>query len=342
MKLTSLLGLLTLSGSLWLSNAATAGEKIFMATSYPDTNFHTQLVKQFVAKVNEKTQRELEIEVHSNSTLIRAPQIIRSVRMGQIKLGERIISSLSNQDPVFTIDSLPFLINSYDDAWRLYMASKPLLEKRLDEMGLKLLYTVPWPPQGIFAPGELQTLKELRGKRFRTYDQFTTKIAVAVGSDPVKIDAYELPQAFATGMVDVMFDSGGTVGDLDLYRYRPVWYNAKAWMPKNMVFINKDYWVELTPEKRQAFREAAAEIEAEGWNLSRSLSEKFAKNFSDNGVKVIDPANTPLGAELRSIGSQIINQWKAQVPAEYAQVLIDYQRSPLGFLTTKPSQEASQ
>lgn len=327
-----------LMASLWLTNVS-ASEKIFMATSYPDTNFHTQLVKQFVERIEDKTQGDLQVEIHSNSSLIRASQIIRSARIGQIKLGERIISSLSNQDPVFTIDSLPFLISSYDDAWRLYMASKPLLEKRLDQMGLKLLYTVPWPPQGIFAPGQMQSLSELRGKRFRTYDQFTTKIARAVGSDPVKIDAYELPQAFATGMVDVMFDSGGTVGDLDLYRYRPVWYNARAWMPKNMVFINKDYWLSLPAERQQAITEAAAETQAQGWALSRSLSEQFAKNFADNGVKVIDPAGTPLGEELRTVGRNIIEQWKAQVPAEYNQVLSDYQHSTLGFLQTIPGQE---
>ena len=58
------------------------------------------------------------------------------MRTGQAQIGERFMSALGKEDPLLEIDSQPFLATSYDDAMKLYKASKDEIVKLLDETGL--------------------------------------------------------------------------------------------------------------------------------------------------------------------------------------------------------------
>ena len=309
--------------SIVLSSSALATE-INMATSYPDSNFQTKLVKNFAERVNHNTNGNIKIKVHSNSGLISAGQIVRATRTGQVQLGERIGSSLSNQDPIFAIDSLPFLTSSYKDAWHLYQASKPLLTKRLDKMGLVLLYSVPWPPQGLYTPSKINSIADVSGVRLRTYDQFTNRLVKSMGALPTKINASELSQAFATSMIDGMVGSGGTAHDLDLYRYLPFWYDISAWTPKNLVFINKRYFNSLSEKDRLAISTAAADSEKEGWKVSQQQRDLFIKYFREGGTQVISSLPAVLEKELHDIGDNIITEWEKDNGSEYSQIITQY------------------
>src|SRR3546814_12812475 len=108
---------------------------------------------------------------------------------------------------------LPFLATSFDEAWKLYQASKPELEETLDAAGLKLLYTVAWPPQGLYAKKEINSTADMEGVKFRAYNAATEQLAQLMGAVPTKNEAAELTQAFPTGVADSVISSGSHGSD---------------------------------------------------------------------------------------------------------------------------------
>ncbi len=138
-----------------LIGSAQAQTKWDMPTPYADGNFHTKNARQFAEDVAKATAGKLQIQVHSNASLIKHPEIKRAVQTGQVPIGEVLISVLANESPLFAFDSIPFLADSYAKERNLWQAAQPYVEKRLDGQGVKLLYSVPWPPQGIYTKKEI-------------------------------------------------------------------------------------------------------------------------------------------------------------------------------------------
>ncbi len=88
--------------------------------------------------------------MHPGASLYKAPEIKRAVQGGQAQAGEILLVNFENEDPLYGIDGMPFLATSYAEAMKLYKASKKALDDKLAKQGMKLLFSVPWPPQGIY------------------------------------------------------------------------------------------------------------------------------------------------------------------------------------------------
>ena len=125
---------------------ASAQTKWDMPTPYAATNFHTENVMQFAADVEKATGGKLKIQVHPNASLFKANEIKRAVQGNQAQIGEILLSGYSNEDPLFGLDSVPFLATSYGDAEKLWKASKKGIEDKFARQGMMILYSVPRPP----------------------------------------------------------------------------------------------------------------------------------------------------------------------------------------------------
>jgi TRAP-type C4-dicarboxylate transport system substrate-binding protein len=221
------------------SAAAVAQTKWDMPTPYAPTNFHTENVNQFAADVDKATGGKLKITVHSNASLFKANEIKRAVQGGQAQIGEILLSGYSNEDPLFGLDSVPFLATSYAEARKLWQASKKATEERFAKQGMIVLYNVAWPPQGIYSSKPLASVADMKGLKMRTYNPYTSRIAELAGAQPVTIQAAELAQAFATGAVNANITSGATGFDTKAWEVVKNYYDTQAWLPKNVVFVNK-------------------------------------------------------------------------------------------------------
>ena len=248
---------------------------------------------------------------HPGGSLFKGGEIFRAVRTGQAPIGERLISALGNEDPLFEIDSLPFLATSFADARKLYDATKPELQKVLASKGLTLLYTVPWPPQGLYAKKEVNSTAEMKGVTFRAYNAATSRLAELMGAVPTKIEAAELSQAFATGAVESMISSGSTGYDRKLWEHATHWYNIQAWLPKNMVIVNNDAWAKLDEATQKVVLEKAAEAETRGWAKAEELANWYVEELAKNGMTV-GPAGDQLKADFAKIGETMTTEWLAK------------------------------
>jgi TRAP-type C4-dicarboxylate transport system substrate-binding protein len=296
-----------------------------MPTPYADGNFHTQNVRAFAAAIDQATGGKLKLTVHSNASLIRHPEIARAVRTGQVQAGEILVSIMANEDAMFGFESNPGVATSYADARKLYAAAKTFLEARLARQGMQLLYSVAWPPQGIYTKKPIEALADLKGTKFRTYNPSTARFAELFGAQPTTVQVPEIPQAFRTGLVDAMITSGATGVDTQAWDYLTHYYDTQAFLPQNVVFVNKAAFDALPADVRAAVTTAAAAAETRGWARSEELNEGYKKTMSEKGIKVLPPSDR-MRAEVREIGAKMAEEWATRAGADGAAVLAAYRR----------------
>jgi TRAP-type C4-dicarboxylate transport system substrate-binding protein len=296
-----------------------------MPTPYPDANFHTQNIVQFAEDVKKATGGKLEIKVHSNGSLFKHPEIKNAVRGGQVPIGEFLVSLLANENPVFEVDSVPFLATGYDDAKRLWNASRAGVEKVLDKEGVAVLYAVPWPPQGLYAKNELKTMSDMKGLKFRAYNATTQKLASLAGAVPTQVEVPDIPQAFTTGRVDAMITSPSTGANSKAWDYVKHYHDTQAWLPKNVIVVNKKAFRSLDKPTQQAVLDAAKKAEARGWEMSmKETSEKTAV-LKQNGMAIHTPGPA-LMSGLKAIGKQMTDEWVKKAGADGQAILKAYQK----------------
>jgi TRAP-type C4-dicarboxylate transport system substrate-binding protein len=287
---------------------ASAAERWDMPTAYPDSNFHTETAKTFAQCVVEGTGGELEIVIHGGGSLFKGNEIKRAVQTGQAPIGERLLSAHQNENALFAFDSVPFLATGYEASARLWQAARPTFEGLLDDQNLVLLYSVPWPPQGIYAKKDLNAADDLAGVKFRSYNSATARMAELMGAVPVQIEEAELSQALATGVADSFISSGATGYDRKVWEQLDHWYEVNAWLPRNSVFANKDAFADLDEATQTVLRECAAQAEQEGTAKSSELNNWYKEQLTANGMTVQPPGDV-LRADLEAIGETMTEEW---------------------------------
>jgi len=308
-----------------IATSAIAQTKWDMPTPYPASNFHTENIMQFVSDVDKATNGKLKITVHANASLFKAPEIKRAVQGGQAQIGEILISGYSNEDPLYGVDSVPFLATSYADAEKLWKASKKALEDRFAKQGLMILYSVPWPPQGIYSSKPLHSIADMKGLKMRTYNPYTSRIAELAGAQPVTIQVAELAQAFATGAVNANITSGSTGYDTKAWEVVKNYYDTQAWLPKNIVFVNKAAFDALDKQSQQALLKAAADAEARGWKTSEEKNKWWLEQLAKNGMNVAPPS-PQLKADFKKIGDTMTAEWLANAGPDGKAVIDAYRK----------------
>ena len=306
-----------LAGSLTWTGTASAQTAWDLPTPYPEGNFHEENLKQFADEVNEKAGDAVKITLHYNQSLIKHPDIKNSVRDGIVPAGELLVSRLENDDPIFGADSVPFLATSYDAARKLYDAQKPLMEKALQKEGLKLLYSVPWPPQGLYTKDKVEKIADLSGKKFRAYNNSTEEIASLAGMIPTQIEQSDVPTAFSTGRVEAMMTSPATGVDVKAWDFLKNYYVLNAWLPRNMVIVNQSAFDALPKDAQDEIIAAATTAEERGWKASEAETDKTTQALKDNGINVADPS-ADLQAGFEKIGARMTDEWvkKAGEPGQ--------------------------
>ncbi len=304
---------------------AQAQTKWDMPTPYGDGEFHTINVRKFAEEVKKASGGQIDINVHSNGSLIKHPDMLRAVATGQVSIAEFLLGQFGNEEPVFNADNVPFLAAGYDNAWKLYQAQKPVLLKKLEGRGLHLLYSVAWPGQGLYTKNALKSVDDFKGVKFRTYSAYTARFAELLGASPTVIQVPEVPQAFATGTISAMITSSATGTQTKSWEFVKNYYATNAMHPKNVVVVNMRAYQGLTEAQKKALTDAAAAAEKRGWDLSRQREQSANKMLADNGMTVHTP-DAPLMSALGRIGDTIATEWLRAAGADGDAIVTAYRK----------------
>ena len=305
---------------------APAQVKWDMPTAYPATNFHTENIAQFANDVERLSGGKLRIQIHANAALFKAPEIKRAVQSQQAQIGEVLLVNFENEDPIYGLDGVPFLAPGYAQSIKLYRASRKMLEDRLARQGIMLLYTVPWPPQGIYVKRPINGVADMRGIKWRAYSPSTAKIAELIGAQPVTVQAAELGQALATGVVESYMSSGSTGYDSKTYEHIKHWYNTEAWLPKNAILVSRKAFDALDRATQEAVTKAGAEAETRGWKISEEKNKWYIDQLRDKGMTIHAPS-AKLITDLKQVGEVMLQDWLKKTGNEGRAIVDAYRRS---------------
>ncbi|MBX3634155.1 MAG: TRAP transporter substrate-binding protein [Rubrivivax sp.] len=307
------------------AGSAQAQTRWDLPAAYPATNFHSVNLQQFADDVDKATGGKLKITVHPNASLFKAPEIKRAVQGGQAQIGEILLVNFQNEWQVFGADGLPFLADSYDAAAKLWRAQKPMVDKKLAEQGMMVLYAVPWPPQGIYVKKPINSAADLKGVKWRAYSPATARIAELVGAQPVTVQAAELSQAMATGVVESYMSSGSTGFDTKTFEHIKYWYDTQAWLPKNAVIVNKRAFDALDKATQDALVAAAAAAETRGIEASKRTNTDSLDKLRANGMQILPPS-PQLKADMQKVGEVMLKEWLEKAGPEGQQLVDAFRR----------------
>lgn len=303
-KQTALTGLVAASMAL----PAVAAEKWDMPMAYSGTNFHSVTGAEFAQCVTTGTGGEIEITTHPGGSLFAGADIKRAIQTGQVPIGERLLSGHQNESAVFGWDSVPFLVSSFDEHAKLYDVAKPEVEKVLAEQNLTLLYSVPWPPQGLYFRDEVKSVADMEGVKFRSYNNATSRLAELTGMLPVTIEAAEISQAFATGVADSMVSSGATGYDRKVWESLNFFYEVDAWLPRNYIMVNSDVWSGVSDSNKNVVQACARMAEYAGTWRAKEYTGFTMAGLAAGGMTV-ERASDQLMTELKGVGETMAAEW---------------------------------
>ncbi len=304
---------------------ALAQTKWDMPTPYSDNEFHTLNVKRFAQEVKALTNGQLDIVVHPNGSLIKHPDMLRAVSTGQVNIAEFLLGQFGNEEQVFAADNLPFVAAGWDNAWKFYTAQKPLLEKKMAGRGLKLLFSVAWPGQGIYTKNPLKSVDDLKGTKFRTYSPQTARLAELLGASPTVIQVPEVPQAFATGTISAMITSSATGTSTKSWEFVKNYYVVNAFHPKNAVVVNARAFERLPDPVKKAVLEAAADAEKRGWEFAKQREQAANKELAANGMTLHQP-DAAMKAAYAKVGETMLAEWLKASGADGEAIIKAYRK----------------
>ena len=308
-----------------LTTPAMAQTKWDLPAAYPANNPHSENLSLFAKDVADATGGKLTITVHPGASLFKAPDIKRAVQTGQAQIGEVLISLHENEDPIFGVDVIPFLATSYPEAMKLWKASKPAIEKKLAAQGLMLLFAVPWAPQGIYAKKEINSIEDMKGLKWRAYNVGTARIGELVGAQVVTVQAADLAQALATGVVNSFITSAATGYDSKSWETMTHFYDTQAWIPKNVTFVNKAAFDKLPKAEQDAVLKAAATAETRGWKMWAEKSGWYLDQLKSHNMKVLPPS-PKLKEGLAKVGETLTADWLKKAGADGKAVIDAYKK----------------
>lgn len=296
-------------------------EKWDMPMAYSASNFHTENGMKFADCVRAGTDGDIDITVHPSGSLFAGADIKRAIQTGQVPIGERLLSGHQNENAIFGFDSVPFLATSFEDSARLLEAAKPKLEEILADQNLTLLYSVAWPPQGLYFNKEVNSVADMEGVKFRSYNNATARLAELTGMLPVTIEAAEISQAFATGVAESMISSGATGYDRKVWESLSHFYEVNAWLPYNHVMVNSDVWNGLSDDNKAAITTCAETAAADGLEASKAYTQFTYDGLREGGMTV-GPASDTLVEELKEIGNTMTEEW-LEAAGEDGKAIVD-------------------
>lgn len=308
-----------------LTSTASFADKWHMPTPYGDGNLPTQIAYHFAEEIKDKTKGKLDIIVHSGGSLVKHTEIPRSVKSGQVQMGELFLGILGNENPIYKHDNIPFLATTYGEAKTLWKAARPAVRKQLDRDGMILLYAVAWPAQGLYSKEPINSLADLKGAKMRAYSPSTSRLADLMGTTPTTIQVPDIPQAFSTGIIQAMITSPSTGVGSQAWDYVHYYTDVHAWIPKNIVVVNKRSFRRLDKTTQKIIMNAATKAEKDGWEKVVERATKDTKILVNNGITVTTPSQKLLN-ELQAVGKTMTQEWKKESPKEVGTILSHYEK----------------
>ena len=285
-----------------------------MSLPWPDGNFHTKNAKTFADAVAEATEGRVTINVHPGGSLgFGGPEMLAAVRDGLVPIGDVYLSQQVGEEPMLGIESIPFLVNSYEELAQLHEHFRPVVEDVAAKNNQMVLYMVPWPAPGIFASVKAESLDELAGIKIRTYNATTTELFNAIGMTAVQMPWGEVVPSLAAGTIDGVTTSASSGVDGAFWEFLDYFYPTGHVWSSDAMTVNLDAWGALSEADQNAILQVAAELEPTFWEVSAAEDAQKMQVLADNGLATAEVTEDMINA-MRGATATMLDDFLEKTP----------------------------
>lgn len=298
--------------------------KLNLNAKYGANNFHTLGAIEFANLVEKYTNGEVKITVHPGSSLV-GGNPLKAVKDGSVAMTDMFIPFTSGGGKIFGISALPFVVSSYDEAFKLYEIAKPVYEKVAKKWNQKFLYIVSWPPTGIYTNKKVEKLSDLKGIKARTYDKNSANFIDLAGGNAVALPWGDVYSALQTGMVDSVVTSSASGKDGKFWEVLKYYTKIYYAFPLQGVTINLDYYNSLSKSQQDALLKAAKQIEKSQWEASKKEDEDALALLKANKMQVNEASET-LKKELNELAKKMLDDYLKEADSATKKVFKEFEK----------------
>ena len=277
------------AAALSLAVAPAVAETWDMSLPWPDGNFHTKNAYTFAEAVSEATEGRVTINIHPGGSLgFSGPEMLGAIRDGLVPIGDVYLSQQVGEEPMLGIESIPFLVNSYEELAGLHEHFRPVVEEVAARNNQMVLYMVPWPAPGIFSSVDAKSLDDLAGIKIRTYNATTTELFNKIGMTSVQLPWGEVVPSLAAGTIDGVTTSASSGVDGAFWEFLDYFYPTGHVWSSDAITVNLDSWAALSEADQQAIMAVAAELEPQFWDVSKAEDAAKMAVLAENGLQTAE------------------------------------------------------
>jgi TRAP-type C4-dicarboxylate transport system substrate-binding protein len=306
-----------------------AEERWDLASAWPSGNFHVQNAMRFAEAVAKATNGDVRITVHPGGALgLKGPEMLVAVRDGQVAMADIQMNQQVGENPLWGIESLPYLATGYEELRKLQKYTRPEFEKLAGQYNQKILYIVPWPPQGVFSKVAFDAVPtQLKGVKIRTIDKNASDFFNKIGAVPLQMPWGDVVPALATGALDAVATSSTSGVDGKFWEFL-AYCNRLNWqMNSQMVTVNLAAWKKAKPASQRTIEALAKKMEGEFWTVSQGEDEKNIATLKGHGMKIAMPS-AQLKTTLNKIGAAMWDDYARASPG--AKPVLEAYRKEVG------------
>ena len=270
---------------------------IKMATQAPvNSSWHKTLL-DMGAEWEAKTTGRVKLTVYAGGTQGSEEATIRMMRPGvdQLQSGLMMLSGLGTIDEGFNVFGIPFFFQSDEEGQYVLEKLTPMLEKRLDAKGFKLLA---WGSAGwvqLFSKKPMSTLADIKAAKLYTSqgDDRMVQWYKTNGFHPVALTAGDIPAQLklTTGMIDAAPSPPYPALLLQIFRDAKYMLDVRFAPLYGAVVLTNDAWNKIEPNDRTIVVASAKAAEKRLLGEAPKLDADSIATMKSRGLTVttLDP-----------------------------------------------------
>lgn len=298
------------AGSAVLALPAAAQTKWDLSSMMGATHPVTLHYKGFADEVKKRTEGKLDITVRPAGELpFKATEAVKAAGDGNVQLAQAYQGFISGTIPLASIASLPFLVRTPDELFKVYPIIEKYTQPEFDKNGVKVLYWFTWPVQNVFGKGKpIKTVEDFAGRKIRTTDAKQSEMMKRLGGSAVSIAPAEVPVAMERGVAEGFYTAAFNVMGAKWYEFVTwAWVGQVHIGGPDYLLMNKAAYEKLDPKLREQLDAVAKQWgpQTSAANLKDELTA-FEDLKTKHKVEIINPAP----AQIDAITAKMKEYWE--------------------------------
>ena len=278
--------------------AGQAEAQTILKCSHTDTavGSRQQAAELFAKKVEEYTAGRYKVQIFHSGQLANDPKAIEQLRIGGIDFTVSATGSYAGLHKPLNLSALPFLVDTYEQGWKLYDES-PWFKQQFETLstkGLRVLATWEAGFRSFTTTFPMKTPDDAKGKKMRVFPNDMIRwIMESLNFNPVVMPVTEVYLAIQQGTVDGQENPVDTIYSLRFYEVaKNITLTQHVYSPLPLA-VSEITWKKLSPADKEAVLKASREAAAFSRKTVRDAEAGQIKEMQAKGAVVARPDIAP-------------------------------------------------